>query len=232
MAERNALLATIGDAERSRIVSLGKVVHLGLKESLYEVGRPIEHVYFPQSGVLSLVTVLENGRVVEVATVGKEGMVGLPVFLGARSIPGRAFSQIPGESLRLDSEVFRKQMRLHGALHDLLHRYAQALFNQITWSVACLREHSIEQRCARWLLMTRDRVGGNQFPITQEFLAMMLGVRRASVSEVASRLQRNGLINYVRGMMTIVNRRRLEKKSCECYRIVRDEYRRLVGRSG
>src|SRR5919109_1303255 len=232
MAERNALLATIGDAERSRIVSLGKVVHLGLKESLYEVGRPIEHVYFPQSGVLSLVTVLENGRVVEVATVGKEGMVGLPVFLGARSIPGRAFSQIPGESLRVDSEVFRKQMRLHGALHDLLHRYAQALFNQITWSVACLREHSIEQRCARWLLMTRDRVGGNQFPITQEFLAMMLGVRRASVSEVASRLQRNGLINYVRGMMTIVNRRRLEKKSCECYRIVRDEYRRLVGRSG
>ena len=232
MAERNALLATIGDAERSRIVSLGKVVHLGLKESLYEVGRPIEHVYFPQSGVLSLVTVLENGRVVEVATVGKEGMVGLPVFLGARSIPGRAFSQIPGESLRLDSEVFRKQMRLHGALHDLLHRYAQALFNQITWSVACLREHSIEQRCARWLLMTRDRVGGNQFPITQEFLAMMLGVRRASVSEVASRLQRSGLINYVRGMMTIVNRRRLEKKSCECYRIVRDEYRRLVGRSG
>ena len=232
MAERNALLATIGDAERSRIVSLGKVVHLGLKESLYEVGRPIEHVYFPQSGVLSLVTVLENGRVVEVATVGKEGMVGLPVFLGARSIPGRAFSQIPGESLRVDSEVFRKQMRLHGALHDLLHRYAQALFNQITWSVACLREHSIEQRCARWLLMTRDRVGGNQFPITQEFLAMMLGVRRASVSEVASRLQRSGLINYVRGMMTIVNRRRLEKKSCECYRIVRDEYRRLVGRSG
>ncbi|TMB27648.1 MAG: Crp/Fnr family transcriptional regulator [Chloroflexi bacterium] len=231
MPERNALLAAIGRAERSRIVSLGEVVHLGLKDVVYEINRPLQHVYFPQSGVLSLITVLENGTGVEVATVGNEGMVGLPAFLGARSIPGRAFAQVPGEALRLKATTFREQVRPDDALHDLLHRYAQALFNQISWSVACLRQHSIEQRCARWLLMTHDRVAGARFPLTQDFLAQMLGVRRASVSGVASRLQRAGLIRYVRGVITIRDRKGLEKKSCECYRIVREEYRRLVGRA-
>jgi len=231
VAERNALLAAISRVERSRIVSLGEVVHLGLKDVVYEVNRPLQYVYFPQSGVLSLITVLENGRGVEVATVGNEGMVGLPAFLGARSIPGRAFAQVPGEALRVKAATFREQVRPDDALHDLLHRYAQALFNQISWSVACLRQHSIEQRCARWLLMTHDRVVGARFPLTQDFLAQMLGVRRASVSGVASRLQRAGLIRYVRGVITITDRKGLEKKSCECYRIVRKEYRRLVGRA-
>ena len=230
MAERNALLAAIGGAERSRIVSVGQLVQLGLKESVYEVNRPLQHVYFPQSGVISLVTVLENGRDVEIATVGNEGMVGLPAFFGARSVPGRAFSQIPGESLRVEAEAFRRQLSTDGALHDLLHRYAQALFNQISWSVVCLRQHSNEQRCARWLLTTHDRVAGDRFPLTQEFLAAMLGVRRGTVSVVASRLQRAGLIRYSRGVITIVNRSALERKSCECYRVVRDEYRRLIGR--
>ena len=232
MPERNALLAALGRAERARIVSFGRVVQLGLKDTLYEVNRPIRYVYFPLSGVLSLVTVLEDGRGVEIATVGNEGMVGLPAFLGARSIPGRAFSQVQGESLRIAAAAFRKQVGPNSALHDLLHRYAQALFNQISWSVACLRQHSIEQRCARWLLMTQDRVAGARFPLTQEFLALMLGVRRAGVSEVASALQKAGLIKYVRGVMTILDRKRLEERSCECYRVVREEYRRLVGRSG
>ena len=232
MPERNALLAALGRAERARIVSLGRVVQLGLKDSLYEVNRPIRYVYFPLSGVLSLVTVLEDGRGVEIATVGNEGMVGLPAFLGARSIPGRAFSQVQGESLRIAAATFRKQVGPNSGLHDLLHRYAQALFNQISWSVACLRQHSIEQRCARWLLMTHDRVAGARFPLTQDFLALMLGVRRASVSEVASALQKAGLIKYVRGVMTILDRKRLEERSCECYRVVREAYRRLVGRSG
>jgi CRP-like cAMP-binding protein len=178
--------------------------------------------------VTSLVIFMLDGQVVEVATVGNEGMVGLPVFLGAETFSGQAFTQIPGKAVRMQVEVFRDEARQGSSLHEVLHRYTQALFTQVAQSAACNRLHRIEQRCARWLLMTRERVRADQFPLTQEFLAQMLGVRRAGVSEAVSRLQKEGLIQYSRGIITILNRSGLETVSCECYAIVKQEYDHLL----
>jgi CRP-like cAMP-binding protein len=189
----------------------------------------LPYVLFPLSGIISIVMEMENGAQIEVATVGNEGMVGVPLFLGAETTPGRAFSQVPGQSLRVPADVFKEEVQRRGKLEHMLQRYTQALFVQTAQSTACNRLHTIEQRGARWLLMTHDRVDGDQFPLTQEFLAQMLGVRRASVSEVAGEFQRAGLIAYARGNIAILDRQGLEDASCECYRVVRDEYERLLG---
>ena len=158
-------------------------------------------------------------------------MVGIPVFLGAQTIPGVAIAQIPGEAIRIRSEVFQHEVEAGGALRDLLNLYMEALFTLVSQTAACNRLHTIEQRCARWLLMTQDRVETEQFPLTQEFLADMLGVRRAGVSEVASQMQRQELITYSRGIITVLNRQGLENASCDCYWIVRNEFERLLGRN-
>jgi CRP-like cAMP-binding protein len=189
----------------------------------------LPYVLFPLSGIISIVMEMENCAQIEVATVGNEGMVGVPLFLGAETTPGRAFSQVPGQSLRVPADVFKEEVQRRGKLEHMLQRYTQALFVQTAQSTACNRLHTIEQRGARWLLMTHDRVDGDQFPLTQEFLAQMLGVRRASVSEVAGEFQRAGLIAYARGNIAILDRQGLEDASCECYRVVRDEYERLLG---
>jgi CRP-like cAMP-binding protein len=165
---------------------------------------------------------------VEVGTVGNEGMLGLPVFLGADSSPGAAFCQVPGRALRMPAEALRAAASVEGPLRDLLQRYAQALMDQIAQSAACNRAHSTEERLCRWLLMTHDRVGADRFPLTQEFLGQMLGVRRAGVSATASILQRAGFIRYSRGTITITDRAGLESASCGCYRVVRDEFDRLL----
>jgi CRP-like cAMP-binding protein len=204
-------------------------VALGLKEVVYAPNEPIRDVYFPLTGAFSLLTVMADGTEVEVATVGNEGMVGLPVFLGADSMPGRCFSQIPGEALRMPADRFRDAVRRNGAFAAVLHRYVQALFNQVAQTAACNRVHPIEERCARWLLMTHDRAGADRFPLTHEFLSQMLGVRRATVTVVAGMLQRAGLINYRRGVVTVADRPGLEAASCECYRFIRDEFDRLLG---
>lgn len=172
---------------------------------------------------------MQNGEAVEVATVGNEGMVGLPVFLEAATIPGKAFAQIPGEAWRMSADTFKEQVSPGTPLHELLQRYTQALFNLISQSTACNRLHTVEERACRWLLMTHDRVGSDSFPLTQEFLAQMLGVRRPTVSTVASILQRAGFISYSRGKITILDREGLESASCECYEIIRAEFERLVG---
>lgn len=204
-------------------------VSLPLKEVLYDVNVQIPYVYFPLTGVNSLLTILQDGTAIEVGTVGNEGMVGLPVFLGGDTIPGKAIAQIPGDALRMPSDVFRVAVGRYEPLRNILDIYTQALFVLVAQSVACNRVHTIEQRCARWLLMTQDRVGNNQFSLTQEFLSQMLGVRRASVSEVAQELQQEGLISYSRGEMTILNRQGLEVRTCECYWIVRGEFERHLG---
>ena len=229
VAVRNRLLAALPAEEHARLLPHLESVSTRHKEIIYEANEPISHVYFPNSGVFSLLTVMEDGSVVEVGTVGNEGMLGLPVFLHADSAPNRVFVQVPGESLRMAAEVFKAEIGKGGTLPTLLHRYTQGFFNHLAQSAACNRLHSVDQRCARWLLMMHDRVDAHEFPITQEVLAQMLGVRRATVTVVARTLQQAGLIQYSRGRIMIVDRPGLEAASCECYRIIKAEFDRLLG---
>src|SRR5712671_2989795 len=195
----------------------------------YDVNKPIKFVYFPLTGVFSLVTFMEDGEGVEVATVGNEGMVGLPLFLGVDRTSGKAFTQVPGDSLRMTDSAFKKEIRRQGPLTQTLQLYTQALMVQISQGMACNGIHSIRQRCARWLLMTQDRVASESFPLSQEFLALMLGVRRAGVNKVATGLKKAGLIQYSRGVIRILNRKKLEDASCECYQVIKKEFDRLLG---
>jgi CRP-like cAMP-binding protein len=224
----NRLLASLPPEFGRELAPEMEKIRLELKQSVYEPLQPIEHVYFPTDGVISMLADVEEEPSVEVATVGKEGMVGLPLFLGATVTPGRSFSQIPGAAYRMTAAAFQRAIASDGPLTRRLHRYTQALMIQISQGTACNRIHSIEQRCARWLLLTRDRVGADEFLLTQEFLGQMLGVRRATVSEVAGRMQEAGFITYSRGVIRICNREGLESVSCRCYAVIRDEYERML----
>jgi CRP-like cAMP-binding protein len=220
----SALPADVSERLRPHL----EVVDLELRQSLYTANEPITHVYFPRTAVCSLVLTLDGDTQIEIATVGNEGMVGLPTFLGATSVPTEAFCQVAGQVVRLPADVLLQEASMRGALHDLLQRYTQAHINQIAQSAACGRVHSIDERCARWLLITHDQTGADHFRLTQQFLAMMLGVRRAGVNAAASILQRAGYIRYARGVITIIDRAGLESAACACYRIVRDEFDRLL----
>ncbi len=227
---RNRVLAGLPDQAYRECMQALEPVELRQRQVLFEQNQPITHVYFPLNSVASLLTIMQDGSAVECATVGNEGVVGLPVFLGAHSLPMRAFAQVPGRALRMDAAVFRQLLaREDGPLQTVLHRYTQTIFSQLAQNVACNRLHAIEQRCARWVLMTADRVDGPQFPMTQQFLAQMLGVRRASVSEVASRLADASCIRYSRGAVTVLDRDGLEQLSCECYRAIRSVLERMLG---
>jgi CRP-like cAMP-binding protein len=226
---RNRLLAALPEDERQQLENALDIVSLGVKHSIAEPGKPFPHVYFPLSGVVSFVMELKDGDMVEIATVGNEGMVGIPVLLGAQESPTRVFFQVAGDAARMKADAFLQIMESLPALQSLLYRYAQVMMNQVAQTAACNHAHAIEQRMCRWLLMTHDRVGQDDFPLTQEFLAQMLGVRRPSVTVVAGMLQQAGLIRYSRGRMTIVDRERLEAASCECYGVVRRETERLLG---
>lgn len=205
----------------------------GFKEVVYGDEEAISHVHFPLDCVISVVTAMENGDAIEVATVGNEGFIGLPVLLEDFMSPAsaRAFCQIPGDSLRMRTDAFREALRREPPFHTLLLRYANAFVMQIAQSAACIRLHTIDERCCRWLLMTHDRVASDHIGLTQEFLAQMLGVRRASVNAVAGLLQRSGLIRYSRGRITVLDREGLEKGACECYWVIRREHERLLGPS-
>jgi CRP-like cAMP-binding protein len=203
-------------------------VSLSLKDILYEPNGPIAHVFFPLNGVVSLV-IIDGGFTLEVGIIGNEGMVGTPVFLGADRSPTKAIVQIPGEALRMKAKVFLQEMRRGGALHSLVERYTQAMINQISQSIVCNHRHSVEKRMCRWLLMSHNRVEGDEFPLTHEFLAQMLGVRRPTVTAVAGTLQKAGLINYHRGRITVIDRKGLEAASCECYEVIAKELDRLLG---
>ena len=224
----NRLLSVLPSDVLERLRPHLEPVTLAFRENLYKADEPVSHVYFLCSAVCSLILTLEGGATIEVGTIGNEGMVGLQVFLGADSVPGEAFCQIPGQALRLPADILVRETADGGLLHDLLQRYTQALMNLISQSAACNRGHSIDERCARWLLMTHDRVGADRFALTQQFLAQMLGVRRASVNAAASILQRAGFIRYSRGVITVTDRPGLESAACACYRIVRDECERLL----
>lgn len=228
----NKLLELLSKSARSRILADCETIDLGLKDVLYEANKPITAVYFPLNGVVSMISKMDEGSEIEVATTGNEGMLGMPLFFGTDRTPLKAFSQVPGACLRMPAERFGKHVKREPDFVALLHRFAQALMMQISQSTACNRAHNIDQRCARWLLMTHDRVDRADFSLTHEFLAQMLGVRRATVTEVAGQLQKEKLIRYNRGFINIVNRRGLEKRSCGCYWIIRGEYERMLNNRG
>jgi CRP-like cAMP-binding protein len=225
----NKILAALPREEYERLVPNLETISLSFKQLIYQPNEPIEYVYFINRGVISVLNVMQDGGALEVATVGNEGMVGIPVLLGADQVPAETFVQVPGEALRMKVDVFKSEVSPSSPLHTRLLRYTQTLINQIAQSAACNRLHSVEQRTCRWLLMTQDRVDSDEFPMTQEFLALMLGVRRASVSEVAATVQKAGLIRYHRGKVTVLDRKGLEATSCECYEVVNKEYKRLLG---
>lgn len=225
----NKLIAALTTEEYERLIPKMESITLHFKQFLYLPNEPIEYVYFPNSGIISLLTVLGDGGLVEVATVGNEGMIGTPILLEVDRIPAETVVQVPGDGLRMKVNVFRREVPPGSPFHKLLLRYTQTLMNQIMQTGGCNRLHKVEERCCRWLLLTHDRVDSDEFPITQEFLSQMLGVRRASVSEVAATLQKAGLIRYHRGKMTILDRQGLEAGSCECYQVFKEEYKRLLG---
>jgi CRP-like cAMP-binding protein len=203
---------------------------LELKDLLLEQGKRIYNVYFPLTSVASLLNLVEETSGIEIATVGNEGLVGLSLSWGIDTLNPREFvqCQVPGDALVMDAETFAAKVAAGGELTWLVHRYTQAFVTQIGQQVACNGLHSIQERCARWMLLTHDRVGSDEFPLTQEFLAQMLGVRRPSVTVVAGILQQAGFIRFHRGRITITDRRGLEGASCGCYGVLREVFDRLV----
>jgi CRP-like cAMP-binding protein len=224
----NAVLAGLPPRELERMVAVGQAVAVATGDEVYSREHPVEHVYFPLTAVFSYVAVVDDEIVVEVGTIGREGMVGVPGYLGVTHSPHRTFCQVPGDAVRVTLEELRGLLVDDGALHDMLNRYVQALMVQMAQNVACNRIHSTEERAARWLLTTQDRVTADTFPLTQQFLAQMLGVRRPTVSLTAGTLQSAGLIRYTRGIVTVTDREGLIESSCDCYRLIRDETDRLM----
>jgi CRP-like cAMP-binding protein len=226
----NHLLESLPDTERETLLEHLRPAHLIVKTVLFDPGQPIPFVYFPIDGVISLVTPLADGNIVEVATIGNEGIVGVPLVPGG-SLAVRAISQVGGRTLRMDAGEFIKGLDCLPEFRALVQRYVQALFGQISQAAACNRLHSNEERLSRWLLMSHDRVGTDTFPITHEFLGQMLGSRRATVTLSAGLLQSAGLIRYHRGRVTIVDREGLESVSCECYAIIKAALDRVASTS-
>jgi CRP-like cAMP-binding protein len=220
----NKILSALPRDEYEPIEPKLKLVRLELGNTLYRPEQKIDYCYFVTSGVVSLLAALENGATVEAGVIGPEGMVGIAAILGADSTPNQALVQGEGQALRIATPDLRAEFRNGGKLRDLILRYTHTLFTQVAQTAACNRLHSIEQRLARWLLLTQDRVVSHEFALTQDFLSRMLGVRRAGVSVAANTLKQADLIDYRRGTMMILDRKGLERYSCECYRIVRDEY--------
>ena len=225
----NQLLARLPAAERQRLIARMRPVKLEFRQVLYRTGATIDSVYFPNSGTASAITIMENGSAIEVATIGKEGLVGLNALLADRTSPNEVIVQIAGDGMRMDVDVLEEEAGSDTPLRRMLLLYQTAFLTQVSYSVACNGLHSVQQRCCRWLLMTHDRVDTDEVPLTHEFLGIMLGVRRASVTAVLGPLHEQGLVRNGRGTIAIVDRSGLEILACECYRKVKDEFDRLLG---
>lgn len=228
----NRILKALPLEEYERLSADLEKVSMPLGEILCQPDEPITHVYFPNRGTVSLVSNFDDGRSVEVGMVGNEGMFGVCVFLGSISTPLLAQVQLPGEGLRMRRDVLKREFKKAGHLQDLLLRYTQAFITQIAQTAACNRAHPMEARLVKWLLMCADRANSKELELTHEFMAMMLGARRASVTEAASGLRTRGLIAYRRGHLTILDRQGLESVSCECYPMVKKEFARLIDNNG
>jgi CRP-like cAMP-binding protein len=214
--------------EFERIVSHLEPVSFSLGESIYESGKQLRYIYFPIDCIVSLLYTMENGASAEIGVVGNEGVVGIALFMGGETAPNRAIVQSAGYAFRMKAETLRTEFSRAGEFQLLLLRYTQALITQISQTAVCNRLHTIEQQLSRWLLLSHDRLPSNELRMTQELIANMLGVRREGVTYAAGRLQSEGLIRYSRGLITILNRTGLEATTCECYRVVKQEYDRLL----
>jgi CRP-like cAMP-binding protein len=223
----NTLLAALPEEDWKRWKPELEWVDLPLGKVLYEAGSQQTHVYFPTTAIISLLYVLEDGDSAEIAVVGNEGLVGVSLFMGGETTPSRAVVQSAGRGLRMSSRMVKEEFK-HGVVLHLLLRYTQALITQMSQTAVCNRHHSLDQQLCRWLLLSLDRLQGDELDMTQELIANMLGVRREGVTEAALKLQRAGLINYARGHIKVLDRQGIEARSCECYAVVKLEYDRLL----
>lgn len=224
----NKLLAALPARERDVLQSHAGLIELGRRDVLYDAERPIDSVYFIVDGIASVLSVMNDGTAVETATIGREGMVGMAVFHGVSVTAESAMVQVPGSAYRLPAERFQAILPELPTLDALLHRFAVVLFTLAAQNSGCNRKHSIEERCCRWMLMVADRLDRNTFELTHDFIAQMLGVRRASVTETLGAFEKRGLVETARGRITIVDREGLEARACECYNIIRSTVRRLL----
>lgn len=226
--KKNHLLANIPPAALERWRPQLERVDMPLGQVLYEAGNTLSHVYFPTTAIVSLLYVMQNGASAEISVVGREGIVGISLFMGGESTPSRAVVQSAGEGYRLKAEAMKAEFDLGGPVMHLLLRYTQALITQMAQTAVCNRHHTVDQQLCRWLLLNLDRLQTNELVMTQELIANMLGVRREGVTETALKLQQANLIRYARGRITVLDRPGLEKRACECYGVVRKEYDRLL----
>ena len=226
--QKNHLLAALAGSEWQRWLPLMEQIDMPLGHVLYESGKTMSHVYFPTTSIVSLLYVMENGASAEIAVVGNEGLVGVSLFMGGDSTPSRAVVQSAGQGFRLKAKDLKAEFDRGGPVLHLLLRYTQALITQMSQTAVCNRHHTLDQQLCRWLLLSLDRLESNQLVMTQELIANMLGVRREGVTDGAVKLQNSGLIRYSRGHITVLDRPGLEKRSCECYAVVKKEYSRLL----
>jgi CRP-like cAMP-binding protein len=225
----NRILNALSTADYACLAPHLEPVSLSRGEVLYDPDEPIEHVYFPNRGTVSIVSIFADGGSVEVGMVGNEGLLGVSALLGSITSPLKALVQLPGDALRIRTDLLKQEFKKCGALHDIVQRYTQAFIIQIAQAAACNRLHHTEGRLARWLLMCQDRSISDELALTHEFIASMLGIRRAGVTETACALQHAGLIKYKRGRITVIDRARLQAAACECYSIMKQEFDHLLG---
>ena len=226
--EQNSLLTALPEPVRERLLPHLEPVQMPLGDVLYESGSQLQYVYFPTTSIVSLLYVMEDGASAEIAVVGREGLLGIALFMGGESTPSRAIVQSAGLGFRLKAQVLKEEFNRAGPLMHLLLRYTQALITQMSQTAVCNRHHSVHQQLCRWLLMSLDRLPSNKLIMTQELIANMLGVRREGVTEAAGKLQNAGLILYSRGHITVLDRPGLEAEACECYQVVKKEFDRLL----
>jgi len=226
---KNHLLAGLSAEEFARLRPKLRTLSLSLGEVIYESGEQMDYVYFPTTAIISLLYIMKNGATAEIGVVGNDGLVGIALFMGGETTPNRAIVQSAGRAVRMKAKVLQNEFAQGGKFQHLLLRYTQALITQISQTAVCNRLHSVEQQLCRWLLLSHDRLPSNRLIMTHELIANMLGVRREGITHAAKQLQDAGLISYVRGDMTILDRQGLEATVCECYQVVKDEYGRLLG---
>jgi CRP-like cAMP-binding protein len=226
--KENHLLAALPEAEYARLLPDLDLISMPLEWALYESGGQLEYMYFPTTSIVSLLYVMESGASAEIAVAGNEGLVGISLFMGGESTPSRAVVQSAGNGYRLRASALKREFALGGNLQHLALRYTQALITQMAQTAVCNRHHSVDQQLCRWLLLSLDRLQGNELRMTQELIANMLGVRREGVTEAAGKLQAAGLIHYSRGKITVLDRPKLEHRVCECYAVVKKEFDRLL----
>ena len=226
--KKNQILAALPGKDYERLLPQLDLVSMALGDSVYESGGRLQHVFFPVEGIVSLLYVTRGGNSAELAVVGSEGMIGISLFMGGETTPNRAVVQSACRAYRLPAQVLKDHFAEGGALHLILLKFTQALITQISQTAVCNLHHSIDQQLCRWLLLSLDRLPENRLQMTQELIANMLGVRRQGVTESARKLEREGLITYKRGLITVLDRPALEKRSCECYSVVKAETERLL----